>query len=160
MSYDEDDVKAFIEEREKKLGGKLIYRAYATFFSEVGGERRDWGVFLYSDGNTLVIEDFFRESKILGYTVNSKKEREREKNWIKMEIIISISEIEDVSLVSRRSAEKSLKTKNDVSKRATLFNKIFTKTCVRVKAGERVFFLELPSMKEFLNLVDKKGDTK
>ncbi len=160
MNYDEDDVKAFIEEREKKLGGKLIYRTYATFFSEIGGERRDWGVFLYSNGITLVIEDFFHESKILGYSVKSKKERQREKDWVKMEIIVPISEIKDVTLVSHRSMEKSLKTKNDVSKRATLFNKIFTKTCVRVKAGERVFFFELPSMKEFLNLVDKKGDTK
>ncbi len=160
MNYDDEDVKAFIEEREKKLGGSLIWRTYATFFSEIGGERRDWGVFLYSDGRTLVIEDFFRESRILGYAINSKKEKERARNWVKMEIILPLSDITEVSLVSRRSAEKSLKTKNDVSKRATLFNKIFTRTCVHVKAGGRVFFLELPSMKEFKNLVDKKGDTK
>lgn len=69
--YD-DEVRAFIKEREDKLGSPLIYRCYATWFAELNRERRDYGVFLYSDGKTLVIEDFFRETKILGYTIETR----------------------------------------------------------------------------------------
>lgn len=158
MYTDDDEVRAFIEEREKKLGGKLIYRAFATWFAEIGGERREYGVFLYSDGKTLVIEDFFRPGTILGYRVNSKSEKKREEEYVKMEITLPLEDVTEIDYCSRRSAEKSLKTLNDVSKRATLFNKIFTKTCTKVKCKDRVFFFELPSFKEFINLVNKKGE--
>ncbi len=156
MYTEDDEVKAFIEEREKKLGGKLIYRAFATWFAEIGGERREYGVFLYSDGKTLIIEDFFRPGTILGYRVNSKSERKREEEYVKMEIALPLEDVTEIDYCSRRSAEKSLKTLNDVSKRATLLNKIFTKNCTKLKVGKRVFFFELPSFTEFKKLVEKK----
>ncbi len=159
MVYD-TDVKAFIEEREKKLGGKLIYRTYATWFAELGRERREWGVFLYSDGRSLVIEDFFHQSTVLGYAIKSKSEREREEAYVKLEITLPLEDVRDVEYCSRRSAEKSLKTINDVSKSATLFNKIFTKNCTKLVVGDRIFFFELPSYKEFKNLIDKNKEFK
>ena len=76
--YDEETLE-FIKEREEKLGGQLLLRTYATWFAEVGGERREFGVFLYSDGKTLVIEDFFRPAKVLGYEIETKREKERRK---------------------------------------------------------------------------------
>lgn len=158
MDNFDEETRLFLEEREKKLGGKLIYRSYATWFAEINGERREYGVFLYSDGTTLVVEDFFRPTTFLGYRVGTKNEKEREKNYTKMEIFLPIKEITCTEYCSRHSAEKSLKTLNDVSKRATLFNKIFTKTCTKVKCKDRVFFFELPSFKEFINLVNKKGE--
>ncbi len=157
MEYD-TDVLAFIEEREKKIGGKLIYRTYATWFAELGRERREWGVFLYTDGKTLMIEDFYRPSTVLGYEINSRSEKERKANYVKLEIPLLLSDVTEVDYVSRPSAEKSLKTINDVSKSATLFNKIFTKNCVKLKVGERIFFLELPSYREFKNLIDKNKE--
>lgn len=159
MVYD-TDVKAFIEEREKKLGGKLIYRTYATWFAELGRERREWGVFLYSDGRSLVIEDFFHQSTVLGYAIKSKSEKEREEAYVKLEITLSLDDVRDVEYCSRHSAEKSLKTINDVSKSATLFNKIFTKNCTKLVVGDRIFFFELPSYKEFKNLIDKNKEFK
>lgn len=159
MVYD-TDVKAFIEEREKKLGGKLIYRTYATWFAELGRERREWGVFLYSDGRSLVIEDFFHQSTVLGYAIRSKSEKEREEAYVKLEITLPLDDVRDVEYCSRRSAEKSLKTINDVSKSATLFNKIFTKNCIKLVVGDRIFFFELPSYKEFKNLIDKNKEFK
>ena len=154
MTYD-DDTMAFIEEREKKIGGKLIFRTFSTWFAELGGERREWGVFMYSDGKTLAFEDFFHRSKIFGYDLSTKGEKEREKNYIKMEVFLPISDIVECTYVSRPSAEKSLKTLKDVSKESTLFNKIFTKNCTRLKVGERVFFFELPSFREFKDLIEK-----
>ncbi len=157
MVYD-TDVKAFIEEREKKLGGKLIWRTYATWFAEMGRERREWGVFLYSDGRSLIIEDFFHPSTILGYEIKSKSEKEREEAYVKLEIALPLSEVKAVDYCSRQSAEKSLKTINDVSKSATLLNKIFTKNCTKLVVGERIFFFELPSYKEFKKLIDNNKE--
>lgn len=157
MVYD-TDVKAFIEEREKKIGGKLIWRTYATWFAELAGERREWGVFLYSDGRSLIIEDFFRPSTILGYEIKSKSEKEREEAYVKLEIALPLSDVRGIEYCSRRSAEKSLKTINDVSKSATLLNKIFTKNCTKLVVGERIFFFELPSYKEFKKLIDKNKE--
>lgn len=154
MTYDDDTI-AFLEEREKKIGGKLIYRTFSTWFAEIGGERREWGVFMYSDGKTLAFEDFFHKTRILGYDISSKSEKEREKNYVKMEYFIPLSDIDECTYVSRPSAEKSLKTIKDVSKESTLFNKIFTKNCTRLKVGDRVFFFELPSYREFRNMIEQ-----
>ncbi len=158
MYTDDDEVRAFLEEREKKLGGKIIWKTYSTWFAELGGERREYGVFLYTDGLTLMIEDFFKPSTVFGYRISTKSEKEREKNYVKLEIPVELRMGVEVDYCSRRSAEKSLKTLNDVSKRATLFNKIFTKNCTRLKAGGRVFFFELPSFAEFKKVIEKKGE--
>ncbi len=156
--YD-NDVKAFIKEREDKLGSPLLYRSFATWYAELGRERRDFGVFIYSDGKTLVIEDFFKETRILGYKVESKKEEERLANYKKMEIFIPIDEISSVESVSRSSAEASLKKQTDISKLSSLFNKLLTKNACRVKTKDRTFFLELPSVKEFKKVIEKfKGE--
>ncbi len=159
MQHD-DETLAFLREREERIGGPIRFRSFATWFSEIGGEAREWGVFLYSDGKTLAAEDFFRPGRFLGYEIKSKSEAERERNYVKMEIFLPVSQVSDVTLVSRSSAEKSLKTLNDVSKESSLFNKIFTRNCTRVKVGERVFFFELPSFREFRDFVNanKKGE--
>lgn len=158
MNYSSEDVAAFIKEREEKLGGKLILRIFATYFAELGGEEREHGVLIYSDGKSLVWEDFFHPSTVLGFRVNSKSEKKREEEYSKMEIIIPIEDITTVELCSYKSVQKSLKTLNDVSKRATFFNKIFTKTRVKVKAGERIFFFEQPSYREFKQFIFEKGE--
>ena len=72
--YDEETLE-FIKEREEKLGGSLLLRTYATWFAEVWGERREFGVFMYSDGKVLVMEDFFRPATLLGYDLETKREK-------------------------------------------------------------------------------------
>ena len=155
--YD-DEVKAFIEEREKKLGAPLIYRSYATWFAELGRERREYGVFIYTDGKTLVIEDFFRPNKVLGYTIETKKEKERKENYTKLEIMLPLRKVESISYVSRPSVENSLRKIKDLSKKSTLFNKLFTKNVTKLVIDGRPFFFELPSFKDFKNIIDKNKE--
>lgn len=152
--YD-SDTEEFIKEREEKLGAKILFRSYATWFSEMGGEKREYGVFLYSDGKTLVIEDFFRPSSILGYELNTKNEKERRKEYQKLEISLDVNKIEQISLVSFSSAEASWKSGKDCRKPSNLFNKIFTKNVTSFKHEGRIFFFELPSFKEFFNTIER-----
>ncbi len=152
--YDEETLE-FIKEREEKLGGPLLLRTYATWFAEVGGERREFGVFMYSDGNTLVIEDFFRPAKVLGYELETKREKARKKEYRKMEILLPVEDISEVQLVSKGRAEEALKTGNVDIKAAGGMSKLFSRTFTMIKAGERTFFFEIPDHKAFKNDLNK-----
>ena len=146
--YDEETLE-FIKEREEKLGGQLLLRTYATWFAEVGGERREFGVFLYSDGNTLVIEDFFRPAKVLGYEIETKREKERRKYYKKMEIFLPIEGVDSVTLVTKGKAESALKTGNADILSAGGVSKLFCRTVTMIKTGNRTFFFEIPDHKKF-----------
>lgn len=150
------DAKEFLLEREAKLGNPIIYKAYSTWFAEVGRERREFGIFLYTDGKTMMIEDFFRPAAVLGYPLGTKREKEREQNYVKLELAIPVEEIKEITYVSRASAESSLRQMKDVAKKASFFSLAFLKnaTCVRTK--DRTFFFELPSHKEFKNVLNIK----
>ena len=152
--YDEETLE-FIKEREEKLGGPLLYKVYATWFAEVGGERREFGVFMYSNGSTLAIEDFFRPAKVLGYELETKREKERRKQYRKMEIFMPIESIDSVSLVTKSKAESSLRSgKRDISE-VGIIGRIFSRTVTMVKSGDRVFFLEIPDHKIFKETIEK-----
>lgn len=152
--YDEETLE-FIKEREEKIGGSLLYKAYATWFAEVGGERREFGVFLYSDGKTLAIEDFFRPAKVLGYELETKREKERKKEYRKMEIFMPVEAIDSVALVTKNKAESSLRSGvKDISE-ATVMGRIFSRTVTMAKSGERVFFFEIPEHKSFKKFIEE-----
>lgn len=150
MDYSEETL-AFLKEREEKLGGRLIYRTYSTWFGSAGGLKREYGVFLYSDGSTLVIEDFERNPRILGIEYTPKKKAKYEK----LEIIIPISEISDVDKITRSSAESSIKLMSDRSKVASTLDRALRKTCarLRLKNGD-VYYLEVIDIKELRALID------
>ena len=152
--YDEETLE-FIKEREEKLGGQLLLRTYATWFAEVGGERREFGVFLYSDGKTLVIEDFFRPAKVLGYEIETKREKERRKDYKKMEIFIPIEDIASVDLVTKRKAETALKTGNTDIISAGGVSKLLCRTVTMIKTGNRTFFFEIPDYKKFYDEINR-----
>lgn len=152
--YDEETLE-FIKEREEKLGGQLLLRTYATWFAEVGGERREFGVFLYSDGKTLVIEDFFRPAKVLGYEIETKREKERRKDYKKMEIFIPIEDIASVDLVTKGKAETALKIGNTDIISAGGVSKLLCRTVTMIKAGNRTFFFEIPDYKKFYDEINR-----
>ena len=56
----------FLKEREEKLGAKIKMRTYALFYLCSDGEKREYGVFLYTDGSTFIFEDFYRPPTFLG----------------------------------------------------------------------------------------------
>lgn len=149
VSMMDEETLQFIKEREEKLGGAMLWRSYATWFAEIGRERRDFGVFAYSDGKTLILEDFFRPATLLGYELETKREKERRKEYRKMEIHIPISTITSLTLVTKNRAEKALRNITKEIKEASVLERILFRTVARVEADGRVFLLELPDYKEF-----------
>ena len=95
-SMDTEDTMAFLKEREAKLGAPMKFRTYCTWFAKLGGERRDYGVFLYTDGRTMVYEDFERDPMILGIPIN----RKRKEKYVKMEESFPVDSITDVQRVT------------------------------------------------------------
>ena len=152
--YDEETLE-FLKEREEKLGGQLLLRTYATWFAEVGGDRREFGVFMYSDGNTLVIEDFFRPAKVLGYEIETKRQKERRKDYKKLEIFLPIEDVDSVALVTKGKAETALKTGNTDIPSAGGVSKLFCRTVTMIKAENRTFFFEIPDHKKFYDDINR-----
>ena len=151
---DDIDTREFIKEREDKLGGKLTLKTYCTFFAEVSGEKREYGVFLYSDGKTLVLEDFERVPSIMGIPLPYNKKKMGE--YVKLEIMWSVDDIKNIDQVTRASAESSLKRMQDISKPAGVFDKMAKKLVTRIKLEDgRVFYLEMMSHKDFVSWVDR-----
>lgn len=152
--YDEETLE-FIKEREERLGGPLLLRTYATWFAEVRGERREFGVFMYSDGKTLVIEDFFRPAKVLGYELDTKREKARKKDYKKMEIFLPVDSIEEMEIVTKSKAEEALRTGNTELKAAGKVTRFFFRTVTLIKGEGRTFFFEIPDHKEFKNTINR-----
>lgn len=151
---DDIDTREFIQEREDRLGGKLTLRTYCTFFAELGGEKREYGVFLYSDGKTLVLEDFERVPSIMGIPLTYNKKKKEE--YVKLERMWDINEIQSIDQVPRTAAESSLKRIQDVSKPANAFDKAFKKLVTRIKLVDgQVLYLEMMSHKDFASWVEK-----
>ena len=147
----DDDTIAFLKEREEKLGGELIYRAYATWYGRNDGEEREYGVFLYSDGKTLVIEDFERTPTILGIRVKPRVKKE----YIKLEHFLPLQSIKRIDKVTKSSADKSLSIHKDVAKNANLFDRIFRKTVIRVTLDDgTAYYFELPELKKLEKLMN------
>lgn len=148
------DTEDFIKEREERLGAPLTLKTYCTFFADNNGEKREYGVFLYSDGRTLVLEDFERIPSLMGIPLTYS--RKNQKEYVKLEVIWSISDILSIDRVTRASAESSCKKFEDSAKPANAFDKIFKKlvTRIRLKDG-RTIYLEMISHKDFVSWVDR-----
>lgn len=148
---DNEDTAAFIKEKEERLGAKLRYRTYSTWYGEIGGEKREWGVFLYSDGVTFIFEDFNREPSILGIKLTQKKNDD----YVKYEKSFLVKDITDIVVVTMSSAGRSLASGRDISKPANLFAKTFQKLVTKVVLSDgTVFFFELMNHKEFVKTVE------
>lgn len=150
MEIKEADV--FLKEREERLGAKIKFKTYATYYCEVGNEKRENGVFLYTDGKTLVLEDFERVPSIFGIRIplsNSKKPK-----YEKLIIDIPISSISQIETVTFKDAEKSFKAKTDVSKRITLFDKAIKRLVTKITLdSKRIIFIELIDKKTFKKII-------
>lgn len=145
----DDDTKAFLEEIEKRHGGKTTYRTYATWFCSNNGLSRDYGVFLYRIGDTFFFEDFERTPTFFGIVQRPKKNKEP---FIKYEDSFNKADIKRIDKVLRSKAEKNFG--------ARLFPPIppanglqgaLCKTLTQVVLNDgRIFYFELISEKEFL----------
>ena len=150
MDTDSKDTIEFLKEREAKLGHPLRFRTYSTWFAKLGGEKREWGVFLYSDGITMVYEDFDREPTVLGIPIKRKNKEE----YIKLEASFPVKDIKDISLVPRTAAEASFKMAKDLSKSAGSFSKLLRRTVSKITLEDgTIYFMELMDHKGFIKLI-------
>lgn len=150
---DAGDTIAFLKEREERLGAPIRFRTYTPWFAKLGGERRDWGVFLYTDGRTMVYEDFEREPMILGIPIpGAKKKKEK---YVKLEASFPVSSIVSIERISRRDAEKSLETGHDASKPASGLARALRKLVTKIVLDDgSIYFIETMDHRKFANMIN------
>ncbi len=139
----------FIKAREAKLGYKIKWRTFSTWFGSNRGILREYGVFLCSFSDSLYLEDFERLPTFLGYTIQRKNREE----YVMYDRIIHSRDIVSIRRVRKSDAEKTVRSKGAVplvepSKLTQVFAKMVTQ--VELKDGELLYF-ELISNKEFVN---------
>ena len=149
---DTGDTIAFLKEREEKLGAPIRFKTYTPWFAKLGGERRDWGVFLYTDGKTIIYEDFDREPMILGIPIPGRKKKEE---YVKLEASFPVSAIKAIDRVTRHDAEASLRKEYDVSKSAGIMSKALRKLVTKITLEDgSVYFLETMDHKKFKEMIE------
>ena len=149
--------REFLEAREKKLGSAIIWKSYAVWHASINGDKREYGVFLYTDGKTLVFEDFERTPTLMGIPVASIKKEKYEK----YEVMVNISEIKDIYTVTRSSAESSVRNMRDASREPSFVGKLFKKLVTKVSLFDgRVYFFEMMDASGFKKKIMelKKGE--
>lgn len=146
------DTIAFLKEREEKLGAPLRYRTYSPWFGTIGGERRDYGVFLCTDGRTILYEDFERNPMIMGIPLPVKNKEK----YVKMEHSFPVSSIVSIERVLRSDAERSVKLGSDFTKAPGLFGKAFRKLVTKVTLQDgSILFFEFMDHNEFVHIIQQ-----
>ncbi len=143
----EDDALEFIAELEKKRGGPINWRTYATWYANSNQMLREFGVFLYQAQDAFYFEDFERNPSLFGISLKPRKKQEP---FVKYE-----GSFERKAVVSTRPVPKVLALK--VAQGSLLPNKIRT-----VNFFDRIFrqLVEMVELKDgtihFFELMDRK----
>ena len=136
----------FLKEREERLGARIIYRTYSTWYARIGHEKREYGVFLYTDGHTIVFEDFDREPQLLGIPLRRKDKTRYEK----LEVSFPVTAICSIDRVSLSDASDSFDNGRDTTRSAGALAKAFRKLVTKVVLDDgTVMFFELIDHKDF-----------
>ena len=144
---DSQDTAVFLREREKRLGNRIIYRTYSTWYARIGHEKREYGVFLYTDGRTVIFEDFDRQPQLLGIPLRRKEQEKYEK----LEVSFPVSMIMSIDRARKRDAEVSFSSCRDTAKSAGALAKAFCKLVTKVTLTDgTVMFFEMMDHRDFL----------
>ena len=147
---DSEDTIAFLREREEKLGAPIKFRTYCPWFASPGGERRDYGVFLYTDGRTMIYEDFDREPMILGIPIRRKHKEKYEK----LEASFPVSSVVSVDRVTRAGAERSLELGRDITTAAGMLSIALRKLVTRIVLSDgTVLYMEIVDHRKFEKMI-------
>ncbi|MDC7245576.1 MAG: hypothetical protein PQJ47_06660 [Sphaerochaetaceae bacterium] len=151
-----EDAQEFIDNLEKRFGGKVDYRTYSTWFASTEGIIREFGVFIYEINGIFHFEDFERKAALFGIALTSKKKKPE---YVKMEGSFERDQIESITQVTKSKATSCAKQsiKASMIPTASTLERIFSPLVTRValKDGTNYFF-ELINHKEFL--ANFKGD--
>ena len=145
-----ESTELFLKERENKLGSPILWKSYATWHNSLRGEEKEYGVFVYTDGNTLVFKDFERTPTLMGIPVSAIKKAE----YRKYEVLLSIKDIREISTVTKSSAMRSVRAGKKMTRKPNIMDKAFRKlvSMVEMDSGE-LYFFELMDRKEFENKI-------
>ncbi len=144
---DEKETMLFLKEREEALGGKIIYKTFSTWFAELGGVKREYGIFLCTDGKTVMFEDFDREPQLLGIPLKKKNKEE----YRKMVVTFPPSAISSIDRVRLKDADKAFRAGIDTTKSAGAISRAFCKLVTKVVLDDgRIMFFEFMDHKEFV----------
>ena len=147
---DTNDTIQFLKEREERLGGRIRYRTYCTWYARLGCEKREYGVFLYTDGRTMAYEDFDREPQILGIPIKRKSKEKYEK----LLVSFPVEAIAAIDRVTLDSAERSFESCRDVARSAGILAKAFRKLATKVTLADgTIMYFEMMDHKDFVNRI-------
>ncbi len=145
-----EDTIAFLREREEKLGAPIRFRTYCTWYGRLGCEIREYGVFLFTDGKTVIYEDFDRVPTLLGIPL----QRKRKEKYEKMEYAFPVSDITGIFRVTKSEAVRSLNAGRDVSKPAGTLARILRRTVTKIVLSDgSVIFLEMIDPADFMKKI-------
>lgn len=143
---DSQETMLFLKEREERLGAKIIYRTFSTWYARIGHEKREYGVFLYTDGRTIVFEDFDREPQLLGIPLKRKNKEKYEK----LEVSFPVTAIRSIERVSLSDASDAFDRGRDTARSAGVLARAFRKLATKVVLDDgTVMFFELMDHKDF-----------
>ena len=147
---DTNDTIQFLKEREEALGDKIKYRTYCTWYARIGHEKREYGVFLYTDGRIMMFEDFDRDPQILGIPIRRKNKEKYEK----LTVSFPISSIVSIDRTTHKSAERAFIDGKDSSKSAGMIARALCKLVTKVTLSDgTVMFFEMMDHKDFMNRI-------
>lgn len=140
----DQETKDFIAERENKLGGKMGYRTYCTYYNDTDNNLRDRGVFLFVINNVFYYEDFENQPTFFGLLIRGTN-KTRKNKFEKFYSSFSKDDVLEKGLVTKSNANKL------IIKKVNKFQKMFNQTIVYVKLknGKTLFF-EAMDKKSFL----------
>lgn len=122
--YDNGSADTFLSDLEERFGGKITYRAFASFYGDSNGEIKDHGVFLYVINGVFHFQDFEIHKSVLGIPVKSKEQ------YVKFESQFEASQVRGIRTVSRKKAQSFCcgNLEHDRLKTAGLPTRVFSET--------------------------------
>ncbi len=147
-NHDTDD---FWAERTNQYGGDLRFRSFARLLGSTEREERELSGLLYLAGETLVFEDFEKESALMGLIVKTTK-----KKYEKTIYEIPAADIAGVKPVTQSTAKRKLSGAPGETPVITSLAAFFGRPIqeLTLTTGERLYFevLDKRSLKEMLGV--------
>lgn len=98
------EAQDFTRNLEDRLGRRIVWRTFATWYGSNEGIVREYGVYLCTlDDGSIYLEDFERLPQILGYQIRSRNTPKYEK----YSLLLSPGSVRSVSRVVKKQAAAS-----------------------------------------------------
>ena len=148
MPDSDKDTINFLRERESRLGSPITYRTYSLFYGSSKGESRQYGVFLYTDGETFIFEDFEHKPSLLGIEIRKKEES----GYVKLERSFRREDVVSINTVTRTSGVDGISTGLRGKPVGGLMAKLRKTLQEVILSDGTIYWFELMEPEKFFNL--------